>query len=179
VTSTVPLDSGSGLTRGESRASEGAAGEARNLPAGKETGDRPAGIADRIALQIADADGHTTRIRVAVLGDQVRAVIQPHDGEAARHLERRMDELQQALVRQGFVDPKVTVQAAATTGEGTVPWGGALPAGPADSPSSRGTDQPPGDHRQGSGRREPGRDGDGHRHSQQQNRERDPEGRRR
>jgi hypothetical protein len=165
------------MTRSEDRGRQAAPGEARILPERKEAGERPAGIADRVTLQVADADGRSTRIRVAVHGDQIRAVIQPHDGATARQLERRMDELQQALVRHGFVDPKVAVQAAAS-GEGAGAWA-PLSAGPADPPSSRGTDQPPGDQRQGSGRREPGRDGDGHRHSQQQNRERDPDGRRR
>lgn len=165
-------------TRGEARARDAQPGEARNLrDDGAESG-RPAGIADRVSLKVSDAEGRETRIRVSVIGDQVRAVLQPSDGESARQLERRMDDLQQALIRQGFTDPKVTVQVAATRGETGTPWAAAT-GGPGEPAPSRGTDQPTGDQRQGSGRREAGRDGEGERHPQQRNRERDPQGRRR
>jgi hypothetical protein len=139
--------------------------------------ERPAGAADRVTLQVADAEGRQTRIRVAVRGEQVRATILPPDAASARQLEQRMDELQAALVRQGFTDAKVTVQA--TRAESTAPWGGTPAPGFADHSTSGGTDQPPGDQRQGTGRRDEGRQGDGHRHPQQRPRERDPHDRRR
>ena len=152
--------------------------EARNLRDAGSAKEQPAGVADRVTLRVADADGRQTRIRVAVLGDQVRAVIQAPDGEAAGHLERRMDELQAALVRQGFVNPKVTVQVAATSIEAGSPWGGAAAGGSVETAPSRGTDQPAGDQRQGSGR-QPGRQGDGQSHSRQRSPERDPRDHRR
>jgi hypothetical protein len=176
----VPLSGNTreAATRGEARARDAQTSEARNLrDDGTESG-RPAGIADRVSLKVSDAEGRETRIRVSVIGDQVRAVLQPSDGESAKQLERRMDDLQQALIRQGFTDPKVTVQAAATRGETGTSWAAAT-GGPSEPAPSRGTDQPAGDQRQGSGRRESGRDGEGERHPQQRNRERDPQGRRR
>ncbi len=132
---------------------------------------RPAGAADRVTLQVADSDGRQTRIRVAVLGDQVRATILPPDSTSARQLEQRMDELQAALVRQGFTDAKVTVQAG--RGDGALPWGAGQPVAPHELRSSSGTDQPPGDQRQGTGRRDGERQGDGQRHPHQRPRERD------
>lgn len=162
-------------THGEIRSPERSAGEARNLLDSTDARERPAGVADRVTLAIADADGRQTRIRVVVLGDHVRAVIQPPDGEAARHLERRMDDLQAALVRQGFVDPKVSVRVAGT--EAASPWSVATPGGSSDAPPSRGTDQPPGDQRQGTGRRDQERQEQGGQHPQRRSRERDPEDR--
>jgi hypothetical protein len=158
--------------RGDSRVREALNGEARNMPDRAETKDRPAGVADRVTLQVADADGRQTRIRVTVLGDQVRAVLVPSDQESARHLERRMDDLQAALVRQGFADPKVSVQSplAAST---AAPWGAAPAGTQAEHASGRGTDQPAEDRGQGSGRQEQDRRGDGQRQSQQRFRERD------
>lgn len=171
--------SGSDLSanRSEPRTREGAAGEARNMPLAAETKSRPAGLADRVTLQVADGDGRQTRIRVSVQGDQVRAVILPGDQESSRHLEQRMDDLQAALVRQGFVDPKVSVQTAGRgAGEGT-PWG-AAPGGPAtEQGASRGMDRPAEDQGQGAGRREQDRHGDGQRHPQQRFRHRDPDDR--
>lgn len=162
-------------TRGEANAAP--ASEARNLRDAWQAPSRPAGAADRVTLQLADAEGRQTRIRVAVLGDQVRATILPPDGEGARQLERRMDELQAALVRQGFTDAKVTVQAARA--DAAPAWTAAPGGGPADLRSTSGTDQPPGDQRQGSGRRDGDRHGDGQRHPDQRSRERDPNDRRR
>ncbi|HMV32427.1 MAG TPA: flagellar hook-length control protein FliK, partial [Gemmatimonadales bacterium] len=118
-----------------------------------------------------------TRIRVSVLGDQVRATILPPDSTSARQLEQRMDELQAALVRQGFTDAKVSVQAG--RGEGALPWGASQAVAPNELRSSSGTDQPPGDQRQGTGRRDGERQGDGQRHPHQRPRERDPNDRRR
>ncbi len=160
------------MSRGEPRSKELVGGEARNMPDRAETKDRPAGLADRVTLQVADAEGRETRIKVTVLGDQVRAVILPNDQESARHLERRMDDLQAALVRQGFADPKVSVQSpgAAST---QAAWGAAPGGTQTDHASGRGTDQPAEDRGQGSGRQDQDRHGDGQRHPQQRFRQRD------
>jgi len=164
------------LSRGETRAKDAVPGEARNMPDRAATKDRPAGLADRVTLQVADAEGRETRIRVTVLGDQVRAVILPSDQESARHLERRMDDLQAALVRQGFADPKVSVQSPGAAGTHAA-WG-AVPGGTQGSDASgRGTDQPAEDRGQGSGRQDQERGRDGQRHPQQRFRERDPDDR--
>jgi uncharacterized protein with FMN-binding domain len=164
------------LSRAEPRSKEAAASEARNMPDRSETKDRPAGLADRVTLQVADAEGRETRIKVTVLGDQVRAVILPSDQESARHLERRMDDLQAALVRQGFADPKVSVQSPGTTGNQAA-WAAAPGGAQADNASGRGKDQPAEDQGQGSGRQNQERGGDGQRHPQQRFRERDPDDR--
>jgi hypothetical protein len=177
--SASPAGQNDASQKSDSRPREVVAGEARNLRDGVPTREQPAGVADRVTLQVADADGRQTRIRVSVLGDQVRAVIQPPDAEAARHLEHRMDELQGALVRQGFVNPRVTVQLAGTSAETGSPWGGAAGNGTSDRAPSRGTDQPAGDQRQGSGRREQERQGEGQSHSRQRSPQRDPRDRRR
>ena len=140
--------------------------------------ERPAGAADRVTLQVADAEGRQTRIRVAVLGDQVRATILPPDAESARQLERRMDELQAALVQAGLCGCRRS-RSRPLGPESTAPWGGTPAPALADHSTSGGTDQPPGDQRQGTGRRDEGRQGDGHRHPQQRPRERDPHDRRR
>ncbi len=158
--------------RGEARAKAVAGGEARNMPDRAETKERPAGLADRVTLQVADAEGRETRIRVTVQGDQVRAVILPSDQESARHLERRMDDLQAALVRQGFADPKVSVQSPSTAGS-QVAWGAGAGGAQGENASGRGTDQPAEDRGQGSGRQQQERGGDGQRHPQQRFRERD------
>jgi Flagellar hook-length control protein FliK len=149
--------SGTGMARVADGPKEPASGEARNLRDGAEARDQPAGIADRVTLQVSDAEGRATRIRVSVLGDQVRAVLQPSDTETARHLERRMDELQQALVRQGFTDSKVTVQAASSRAETATAPGPAANSAANEPANSRGMEQPPGDQRQGSGQRGQGR----------------------
>jgi hypothetical protein len=146
------------------------------MPERAETKDRPAGLADRVTLQVTDAEGRETRIRVTVLGDQVRAVIVPSDQESARHLERRMDDLQAALVRQGFVDPKVSVQSPGLAGN-QAGWGAAPGGMQTDNASGRGMDQPADDRGQGSGRQNQERGGDGQRHPQQRFRERDPDDR--
>ena len=150
---------------------EAPSGEARNLPDGTETKQRPAVLAERVTLQVADADGRQTRIRVSVQGDQVRAVIVPADQEAARHLERRMDDLQEALVKQGFPAPKVTVQSPASA-SGGLSWG-ALPGTSNENASGRGMDQPSEERGQGSGRQEQNRHGGGQRHPQQRFRQGD------
>lgn len=175
--SALAADRPTALERADARTPVLAASEARNLREGEMERHHPAGAADRVTLQVADAEGRQTRIRVAVLGDQVRATIVPPDAEAGRQLERRMDELQAALAKQGFPEAKVTVQAPRP--EATVPWGGATRSGSSDTPSSGGTEPPPGDQRQGSGRRDEERRGDGHRHPHQRSRERDPHDRRR
>ncbi len=171
ASATLPTPTES-LSRGEGRAKEVAGAEARNMPDRAETKERPAGLADRVTLQVADAEGRETRIRVTVQGDQVRAVILPSDQESARHLERRMDDLQAALVRQGFADPKVSVQSPSTTA-GQVAWGTGAGGTQGDNASGRGTDQPAEDRGQGSGRQHQERGGDGQRHPQQRFRERD------
>lgn len=171
VSATVP---GPGEPRGRSevRAKEAAGGEARNMPDRGETPERPAGVADRVTLRIADADGRQTRIRVTVLGDQVRAVILPSDPESGRQLERRMDDLQAALVSQGFAPPKVTVRSPAVA-DAAVPWGGSSPDPPNGNGIDRGREQPAEDRGQGSGRQEQHRHEDGQRHPRQRFRERD------
>ncbi|MBK8005962.1 MAG: hypothetical protein IPK12_19100 [Gemmatimonadetes bacterium] len=163
--------------RGE-RASAMATGrEARDVPYSSPPKEQAAGSADRVTLAVTDDAGRQTRIRVAVLGEQVRATIVPPDGDTAQQLERRMDDLTAALVRQGYADPKVTVQVAADTGPA---WGGAAGAAATDTTAARGTDQPAGQERQGSGRREPDRQaGQEQRQSHQRGRQRDPEDRRR
>lgn len=150
--------------------------EAHNLP--KESGDtrRAAGLADRVTMTVADGEGRETRIRVAVVGEQVRATIIAPDGESAQQLERRMDDLTAALVRRGFAEPRVTVQAGQDAGP---VWAGANGIR-MESDLPRGTEQPAGDQRQGHGRREQERQGDGQqRHPQGRFRQRDPEDRRR
>lgn len=142
------------------------------MPDRAETKERPAGLADRVTLQVADAEGRETRIRVTVQGDQVRAVILPSDQESARHLERRMDDLQAALVRQGFADPKVSVQSPGTAGNQAA-WGAVAGGSHGENASGRGTDQPAEDQGQGSGRQHQERGGDGQRQPQQRFRERD------
>ena len=163
--------------RAPAGADRGAAREAHELREAWVERGRPAGAADRVTLQVADVDGRQTRIRVSVLGDQVRATILPPDTTSARQLEQRMDELQATLVRQGFTDAKVTVQAG--RGEGALPWSAGQAIAPNELRSSSGTDQPPGDQRQGTGRRDGDRQGDGQRHPHQRPRERDPNDRRR
>ncbi len=163
--------------RSDSRPREAAAGEARNMPDRSETKDRPAGLADRVTLQVGDGDGRQTRIKVTVQGDQVRAVILPGDQESGRQLEQRMDELQAALVRQGFADPKVSVQSVSHGPGGAVPWGAAPGGTTTENAASRGMDRPADEQGQGSGRREQDRHGDGQRHSQQRFRHRDPDDR--
>ncbi len=184
----APSDAGA---RGSAGAAEGRARESRPMDGADRAAlreahelreawverGRPAGAADRVTLQVADSDGRQTRIRVSVLGDQVRATILPPDSSSARQLEQRMDELQAALVRQGFTDAKVSVQAG--RGEGALPWGASQAAATNEPRSSSGTDQPPGDQRQGTGRRDGERQGDGQRHPHQRPRERDPNDRRR
>ncbi|MEO8633730.1 MAG: hypothetical protein ABI587_00495 [Gemmatimonadales bacterium] len=146
-------------------------GEARNLPSRDQNREAPAGLADRVTLQVTDAEGRPTRIRVAVLGQQIRAVILPPDNESARQLERRMDDLHAALVRQGFVDPRVSVQQSVTA------EAAAAFASPnrSDVPGPRGTEQPAGEPRQGSGRRDQQQQGEQQRHPQGRSRYRDPE----
>jgi hypothetical protein len=150
--------------------------EARNLPQDDSGNDRPAGTADRVTLQVSDGEGRQTRIRVSVIGEQVRAVIVPPDQESARQLERRMDDLQTALARQGFTGSRVTVQPA---GEqeigGGVPVQGLALASEARMTSGR--EQPAGEERQGRGQRE--QPGSGHRHSQGRSRDQGAEQRRR
>lgn len=157
------------------RPREASPGEARNLPSRDRNRDVPAGLADRVTLQLTDADGRRTRIRVAVLGEQVRAVILPPDNETGRQLERRMDDLHAALVRQGFVDPRVSVQQSAAP-EAVAGW---VPPGRTDVAVPRGAEQPAGDQRQGSGRREQQQHGEQQRHPQGRSRDRDPEPRER
>jgi hypothetical protein len=150
--------------------------EAHNLP--KEGGDtrRAAGLADRVTMTVADGEGRETRIRVAVVGEQVRATIIAPDGESAQQLERRMDDLTAALVRRGFAEPRVTVQPGSDPGPA---WAGANGIR-MESEVPRGMEQPAGDQRQGHGRREQERQGDGQqRHPQGRSRQRDPEDRRR
>lgn len=150
-------------------------GEARNLPKEGEEWQRAAGLADRVTIAVADDDGRQTRIRVAVLGQQVRATIVPPDGDSARQLERRMDDLTAALERHGYVEPKVTVQLAA---DARSVWTAAGHGGRTETGIPHGTEQPAGDQRQGSGRREQERQGDGQpRHSHGRPRQRDPDDR--
>ncbi len=149
--------------------------EARNLPNEGDVMPRAAGIADRVTITVADDAGQQTRIRVAVVGEQVRATIVPPDGESARQLERRMDDLTAALVRRGFAEPRVTIQR--STEAGPV-WAGAANGVRTDVEVPRGTEQPAGDQRQGHGRREQERQGDGQqRHPQGRPRQRDPDDR--
>lgn len=155
-------------------------GEARNLPQEGPGNDRPAGSADRVTVQVSDSEGRQTRIRVSVLGDQVRAVIVPPDSESARQLEQRMDDLQTALARQGFASSKVSVQQA---GENAVERNGAslatLASGAEGKAGSPGREQPAGDQRQGRGQREQQHPGDGHRHPNGRSRDQGAEHRRR
>ena len=163
------------LTTRAATDSESAQAEARNLRGGMPTETRPAGVADRVTLQVQDDDGRETRIRVAVRGDQVRAVIQPPDAEAARQLSGRMEDLQAALTKQGFVDPKVTVQAASGGSDrlGVVAAGAPVSTTPTTSTSSRGREQPSGDQRQGTGQQGQER-GSGRQHSRHESPKRDP-----
>lgn len=122
--------------------------EARNLPQPDSGDNRPAGSADRVTLQVSDGDGRQTRIRVSVVGDQVRAVITPPDNESARQLEHRMDELQTALARQGYTATKVSIQAAAESGSEAMAGAG-LAVGSSEARTTPGREQPAGDQRQG------------------------------
>ena len=155
--------------------------EARNLPHDPPGSERPAGVADRVTLQVADAEGRQTRIRVSVLGDQVRAVIVPPDAESARQLERRMDDLQAALARQGFTGSKVSVQQAGQSAieQGGTPAAAFATAGDTKGAASPGRDQPADDQRQGRGQREQQQPGDGHRHPNRRSRDQGAEHRRR
>ncbi len=163
--------------RGERATATAAGREARDVPYTSPPKEQAAGSADRVTLAVTDDAGRQTRIRVAVLGEQVRATIVPPDGDTAQQLERRMDDLTAALVRQGYSDPKVTVQVAGDTGPA---WGGAAGAAATDTTAARGTDQSAGQERQGGGRREPDRQaGQDQRQSHQRGRQRDPEDRRR
>lgn len=149
--------------------------EARNLPNEGDVLPRAAGVADRVTITVNDDDGQPTRIRVAVVGEQVRATIMTPDGESARQLERRMDDLTAALVRRGFAEPRVTIQHPAEAGPA---WAGAANGVKTDVEVPRGTEQPAGDQRQGSGRREQERQGDGQqRHPHGRPRQRDPDDR--
>jgi hypothetical protein len=154
--------------------------EARNLPQEDPGNDRPAGSADRVTVQVSDSEGRQTRIRVSVLGDQVRAVIVPPDAESARQLEQRMDDLQTALARQGFASSKVSVQQA---GENAVERSGmslaGMVSGGEGKAASPGREQPAGDQRQGRGQREQQHPGDGHRHPNGRSRDHEAEHRRR
>jgi hypothetical protein len=146
--------------------------EARNLPQ-PDTGDnRPAGSADRVTLQVSDSEGRQTRIRVTVVGDQVRAVITPPDNESARQLEHRMDELQTALARQGFTATRVSIQAAADGG-GEAMAGAGVAASSSEARTTPGKDQPAGDQRQGRNPREQQSQGGGQQQRQSHGRNRD------
>lgn len=86
-----------------------------------------------------------------------------------------MDELTAALVRRGFAEPQVTIQRSAEAGPA---WAGAANRVRTEVEVPRGTEQPAGDQRQGSGRREQERQGDGQRHNPQgRSRQRDPDDR--
>jgi hypothetical protein len=149
--------------------------EARILPSEGDVLPRAAGVADRVTITLDDDDGQQTRIRVAVIGEQVRATILTPDGESAWQLERRMDDLTAALVRRGFAEPRVTIQHPADAGPA---WAGAANGVKSDVEVPRGTEQPAGDQRQGSGRREQERQGDGQqRHPHGRPRQRDPDDR--
>lgn len=170
----ISAGSGEPMKRLEGLAGGPESREARNLPKESTEVPRAAGLADRVTVTVADENGRPTRIRVAVVGEQVRATIVPPDGESARQLERRMDDLTAALVRRGFAEPRVTIQAAAEAGP---VWAGAANTVRTEE-VPRGTEQPAGDQRQGSGRREQERQGDGqHRHPQGRPRQRDPDDR--
>ncbi|HWA58134.1 MAG TPA: flagellar hook-length control protein FliK, partial [Gemmatimonadales bacterium] len=176
--------SGLGSTPAERIASRGDADtvgakrEARNLPQPDGGSERPAGSADRVTLQVSDGEGRQTRIRVSVVGDQVRAVITPPDNESARQLEHRMDELQTALARQGFTASRVSVQAAGESGsEGAV--AAAVTASTSDVRTTPGREQPAGDQRQGRGQRDQQPPGGGHRQQQGRSRDQGTEQRRR
>ncbi|MFN8651586.1 MAG: flagellar hook-length control protein FliK [Gemmatimonadales bacterium] len=158
-------------TRGDEPATRGAR-EARNLPQADPDVARPAGSADRVTLQVSDGDGRATRIRVSVIGDQVRAVITPPDAESARQLEHRMDELQSALARQGFTASSVQVQTAELRPGGDALAGAGLAVSSSEARTTPGREQPAGDQRQGRGQRDQQSAG-GQERQQQQGRSRD------
>jgi hypothetical protein len=153
--------------------------EARNLPQDTSGNERPAGTADRVTVQVSDGEGRQTRIRVSVIGEQVRAVIVPPDPESARQLERRMDDLQTALARQGFSGSRVTVQPVGEQEIGSaVPLTGFALAG--ETRMTSGREQPAGDERQGRGQRDQQHQpGSGQRHSHGRSRDQGAEQRRR
>jgi hypothetical protein len=166
---------GADPVRGEGKLRNAEPGEARNLRDTTETKQQPAGLADRVAIRLADGEGRETRIRVTVIGDQVRATIQSSDPEAARHLERRMDELQAALVRQGYVDPKITVQGARAE---PVTVGAGVAGGSGEAAVTHGSEPSNNDDRQGTGRRDQQRQQGGQDRPDQRPRDRDTRDRR-
>ncbi len=125
-----------------------------------------------MTLQVSDGDGRSTRIRVSVIGDQVRAVITPPDAESARQLEHRMDELQSALARQGFTASSVQVQTAELRQGNEALAGANVGVASSEARMTPGREQPAGDQRQGRGQRDQQSAG-GQERQQQQGRSRD------
>lgn len=67
---------------------------------------------DWVTLRVDTAGQGTVRIRVAVLGNQVRATILHEDAGLAAQLKTRVGDLRQALVRQGFSESQLSIQPA-------------------------------------------------------------------
>lgn len=67
---------------------------------------------DWVTLRVDTAGQGTVRIRVAVLGNHVRATILHEDAGMAEQLRTRVGDLRQALVRQGFSESRLSIQPA-------------------------------------------------------------------
>lgn len=67
---------------------------------------------DWVTLRVDTAGQGTVRIRVAVLGNNVRATILHEDAGIAAQLSTRVGDLRQALVRQGFSKSQLSIQPA-------------------------------------------------------------------
>ena len=74
--------------------------------------EAPTRHTDWVTLRVDTAGQGTVRIRVAVLGNHVRATILHEDAGVAAQLSTRVGDLRQALVRQGFSESQLSIQPA-------------------------------------------------------------------
>lgn len=74
--------------------------------------EAPTPHTDWVTLRVDTAGQGTVRIRVAVMGNHVRATILHEDAGVAAQLSTRVGDLRQALVRQGFSESQLSIQPA-------------------------------------------------------------------
>ncbi|HVO33915.1 MAG TPA: hypothetical protein VMT21_00040 [Gemmatimonadales bacterium] len=95
-----------------------------------------------VTLRVSDPEGGSTRVRVDVRGDAVRARIVPQSTPLAAQLTADVGDANAALQRQGFATAHVVVRTPPAT-----PVGGAAPVQPAEPPIvpsvGRSMDAPP------------------------------------
>ena len=90
--------------------------KANSVTAGRPTSEAAPEAAmrttDWVTLRVDTAGQGTVRIRVAVLGELVRATILHDDAGIAGQLSNRVGDLRQALMRQGFFETQLRIQPA-------------------------------------------------------------------